>query len=81
MSERSTLLLLGDIENAIAKILLYTKDYTLADYKNDSKTKEAVERNFEINYWKPPADFQQITSLHTLPLMAHSQRFQKLYHS
>lgn len=48
MSERSTLLLLQDMEDAITKILTYTENYTLAQYETDSKPKEAVERNFEI---------------------------------
>lgn len=48
MSERSTLLLIQDIETAISKILLYTKDFTMELYEKDTKTKEAVERNFEI---------------------------------
>src|SRR5438067_10952916 len=48
MSERSILLLLQDIEEAIAKILIYTQGYTLQQYESDSKTKEDVERNFEI---------------------------------
>lgn len=48
MSERNILLLLQDIETAISKILLYTTNYTLENYETDDKTREAVERNFEI---------------------------------
>ena len=48
MSERNTALLLSDILNAIDKILDYTADMEFEDYVNDSKTKDAVERNFEI---------------------------------
>ena len=48
MSERETDLLLEDILDALTKIEIYTKDYSFEDYVNDSKTKDAVERNFEI---------------------------------
>lgn len=40
--------MLQDIETAIEYILKYTEGFTLATYKSDSKTKHAVERNFEI---------------------------------
>lgn len=48
MSERNTLLLLQDIEAAILKILRYTHGYTFSQYEKDDKTRDAVERNFEI---------------------------------
>jgi uncharacterized protein with HEPN domain len=48
MSERSALLLLQDIESAILKILRYTDGNTFFEYEADDKTREAVERNFEI---------------------------------
>jgi uncharacterized protein with HEPN domain len=48
MSERSVLLLLQDIEIAISKILRYTEGFTFPQYERDDKTREAVERNFEI---------------------------------
>lgn len=48
MSDRNALLLLQDIETAISKILCYTTNYTLENYEADDKTREAVERNFEI---------------------------------
>jgi len=48
MSERSALLLLQDIETAILKIIRYTHGYTFSEYDADDKTREAVERNFEI---------------------------------
>ena len=48
MSERETDLLLEDILDALTKIEIYTRDYSFEDYVNDSKTKDAVERNFEI---------------------------------
>ena len=48
MSKRSTLLLLQDIQEAIQNILDYTKDLTFQNFLDDSKTKDAVVRNFEI---------------------------------
>lgn len=48
MSKKNTLLLLKDIESAITKILTYTQDFTFELYEADTKTREAVERNFEI---------------------------------
>lgn len=48
MSERDTLLLLKDIEQSIQLVLSYTENFTLEQYKTDRKTKDAVERNFEI---------------------------------
>lgn len=48
MSKRSTLLLLQDIKEAIQNILDYTKDLTFQNFLDDSKTKDAVVRNFEI---------------------------------
>ena len=48
MSERNTQLLLSDIESSIQKILEYTYGMSYEDYENDSRTKDAVERNFEI---------------------------------
>lgn len=48
MSERNLSLLLVDINLSIGKILEYTRDMTFDNYESDSKTKDAVERNFEI---------------------------------
>ena len=48
MSERETRLLLDDIALAIDKIFSYTQGTSFEDYESDSKTKDAVERNFEI---------------------------------
>lgn len=48
MSERDLSLLLLDIKNSILKILEYTGGMTFESYEADSKTKDAVERNFEI---------------------------------
>ncbi|OAQ40758.1 hypothetical protein A5893_07415 [Pedobacter psychrophilus] len=48
MSSRDTRLLLQDINFSIEKILDYTKNLSFEDYESDSKTKDAVERNFEI---------------------------------
>jgi uncharacterized protein with HEPN domain len=48
MSERILSLLLLDIQVSISKILEYTAGMTFESYEADSKTKDAVERNFEI---------------------------------
>lgn len=48
MSERNLSLLLLDIKGAINKILEYTAGMSFDAYEIDSKTKDAVERNFEI---------------------------------
>lgn len=48
MSERDNQLLLSDILISVDKTLTYTKGMNYIDYDNDSKTKDAVERNFEI---------------------------------
>lgn len=48
MSERNVSLLLLDIKVSIDKILAYTKGMSFDSYETDSKTKDAVERNFEI---------------------------------
>ncbi len=48
MSERNVKLLLLDIKSSILKILDYTQGMSYAMYDADSKTKDAVERNFEI---------------------------------
>jgi uncharacterized protein with HEPN domain len=46
MSERSDLLLLDDILEAIEKILLYTGELSFQQFLEDDKTKDAVVRNF-----------------------------------
>lgn len=48
MSERDIPLLVMDIKVAIQSILSYTNGYTLESYEKDTKTRHAVERNFEI---------------------------------
>ncbi len=48
MSERDIKLLLEDIVEAIRKILYYTKGMTFDDFMDDSKTIDAVVRNFGI---------------------------------
>ena len=48
MSERNVSLLLLDIKVSIGKILDYTAGMRFESYEADSKTKDAVERNFEI---------------------------------
>jgi uncharacterized protein with HEPN domain len=48
MSERHPKLLLGDILDSAQKIISYTQDMTFEDFISDSKTIDAVIRNFEI---------------------------------
>ena len=48
MSKREPNLLLGDILDSIAKINEYTESHTFETFINDSKTLDAVIRNFEI---------------------------------
>lgn len=48
MSERETILLLGDIQAAINNIAAFTKGMTFEMYQSDLRTKHALERNFEI---------------------------------
>jgi uncharacterized protein with HEPN domain len=48
MSKRQPELLVGDIIDSGNKILQYTLNLTFAEFTNDSKTIDAVIRNFEI---------------------------------
>lgn len=48
MSERNPKLLIEDILNSSQKIIAYTKDLSFQQFINDSKTIDAVIRNFEI---------------------------------
>lgn len=48
MSKRDSLLLLEDALESIDKIISYTKGLSFKDFSNDSKTIDAVVRNFEI---------------------------------
>jgi len=48
MSKRSPQLLIEDILDAAGKIKEYTKEHSFESFKNDSKTIDAVIRNFEI---------------------------------
>jgi uncharacterized protein with HEPN domain len=48
MSERDPSLLIEDIIDSAKKILNYTKNLSFDDFSNDSKTIDAVIRNFEI---------------------------------
>lgn len=48
MSKRSTDLLIDDILDSGQKILTYTRGLTLEQFTADSKTVDAVIRNFEI---------------------------------
>lgn len=48
MSERSPKLLLEDILDSARKIIRYTDDITYDEFTKDSKTIDAVVRNYEI---------------------------------
>jgi len=48
MSKRNQKLLVGDILDSAAKILNYTEGLTFEGFVRDSKTVDAVIRNFEI---------------------------------
>lgn len=48
MSKREPKLLVGDIMNSTNKILEYTQGLSFEEFTNDSKTIDAVIRNFEI---------------------------------
>lgn len=48
MSEREIKNLLEDIYDAVTKIINYTRDMSYDDFMQDSKTIDAVVRNFEI---------------------------------
>jgi uncharacterized protein with HEPN domain len=48
MSKREPKLLISDILESAHKILDYTAGQNFDDFKNDSKTADAVIRNFEI---------------------------------
>ena len=48
MSKREPILLVEDIIGSAVKILDYTKNLSFEEFTNDSKTIDAVIRNFEI---------------------------------
>jgi len=48
MSKRNPKLLIEDILESSNKILIYTNGMSFEDFANDSKTIDAVIRNFEI---------------------------------
>ncbi|WP_375326086.1 DUF86 domain-containing protein [Flagellimonas sp. GZD32] len=48
MSRRDNTLLIQDMIESARKILTYTKDMSFVNFQNDSKTIDAVIRNFEI---------------------------------
>ena len=48
MSKRNPQLLIEDILESSEKILSYTNDMSFEDFTNDSRTVDAVIRNFEI---------------------------------
>ena len=48
MSKRGDLELLHDINQAVERILDYTRSMTFEEFQEDYKTQDAVFRNFEI---------------------------------
>lgn len=48
MSNRDPELLINDMLESVEKINLYTSDYNFSQFKDDSKTIDAVVRNLEI---------------------------------
>lgn len=48
MKEKKPLFFLQDIKNSLDKILKYTNNISFDNFIKDDKTKDAVERNFEI---------------------------------
>ncbi len=48
MKKKATIFFLQDIENSLEKIFRYTDGMSYDEFIIDDKTKDAVERNFEI---------------------------------
>lgn len=48
MKNKNPLFFLQDIQNSLIKIFKYTENLSYDDFILDDKTKDAVERNFEI---------------------------------
>jgi uncharacterized protein with HEPN domain len=65
MSKREPLLLLQDILDAISRIESYTRGYTQQAFMSDSKTADAVVRNFEIIGEAANRIPEEIRELHT----------------
>ena len=65
MKNDKILFFLRDIERSLNKILKYTEGMDYQDFVSDDKTKDAVERNFEIigeAVKKLPADYRDNNS-------------------
>ncbi|MCX4274584.1 MAG: DUF86 domain-containing protein [Candidatus Gastranaerophilales bacterium] len=61
MKNKEPVFFLKDIKNSLDKIFKYTDNIEFEDFINDDKTKDAVERNFEIigeAVKNLPADFK-----------------------
>ncbi len=61
MKNKELVFFLKDIKNSLDKIFKYTDNIEFEDFINDDKTKDAVERNFEIigeAVKNLPADFK-----------------------
>jgi uncharacterized protein with HEPN domain len=48
MSKRDNVLLIHDMIESVQKIMTYTRDMSFDQFKSDSKTVDAVIRNFDI---------------------------------
>ena len=48
MSKRDNVLLIHDMIESVQKIMTYTRDMSFDQFKSDSKTVDAVIRNFEV---------------------------------
>jgi uncharacterized protein with HEPN domain len=48
MSKRDNVLLIHDMIESVQKIMTYTRDMSFDQFKGDSKTVDAVIRNFEV---------------------------------
>lgn len=54
MSERSTQLLLEDMQESLQKIFIYTNSLSREAFLADDLVIDAVLRNFEVMGWPPP---------------------------
>ena len=48
MSKRDNVLLIHDMIESVQKLMTYTRDMSFDQFKSDSKTVDAVIRNFEV---------------------------------
>lgn len=77
MSKREPSLLIEDIIESANKILEYTHNYSFEDFTKDSKTIDAVVRNFEIIGEAANRLPKEFKDMHTNIDLEQNQRFQK----